>query len=147
MKIDSKTQKKLEFDEILKLLAACAPTAGARELALALLPGLLASAIFAGESPVIFILWFLTILALDFMLSTVRFMINALVPVKGMDVVKSMIQIMIKMFVIFILVIVFAVGFLIASWIGALVANIIVSVIVGGLLFAIYPSMLHRGIN
>ena len=38
MKIDSKTQKKLEFDEILKLLAACAPTAGARELALALLP-------------------------------------------------------------------------------------------------------------
>lgn len=117
------------------------------KLALALLPGLLASAIFAGEKPIIVILWFLTILALDFMLSTVRFMINALVPVKGMDVVKSMIQIMIKMFVIFILVIVFAAGFLIASWTGALVANIIVSVTVGGLLFAIYPSMLHRGIN
>ncbi|MBO5327049.1 MAG: endonuclease MutS2 [Clostridia bacterium] len=38
MKIDIKTQKKLEFDEIRGLLAACAPTAGARELALALLP-------------------------------------------------------------------------------------------------------------
>ena len=38
MKIDSKTQKKLEFDEILKLLAACAPTAGSKELALSLLP-------------------------------------------------------------------------------------------------------------
>ena len=38
MRIDLKTRKKLEFDQILKLLAACAPTAGARELALALLP-------------------------------------------------------------------------------------------------------------
>ena len=38
MKIDNKTLHKLEYDEILKLLAACAPTAGARERALALLP-------------------------------------------------------------------------------------------------------------
>jgi len=38
MKTDIKTQKKLEYDEILKRLAACAPTAGAAERALALLP-------------------------------------------------------------------------------------------------------------
>ena len=38
MKTDEKTRKKLEYDEILRMLAACAPTAGARELALALVP-------------------------------------------------------------------------------------------------------------
>lgn len=38
MKTDIKTRSKLEYDEILRLLAASAPTAGAREMALALLP-------------------------------------------------------------------------------------------------------------
>ena len=38
MKTDQKTRKKLEYDEILKLLAACAPTEGAVQMALALLP-------------------------------------------------------------------------------------------------------------
>ncbi|MBQ8340836.1 MAG: endonuclease MutS2 [Clostridia bacterium] len=38
MKIDDKTLRKLEYDEILKMLAACAPTKGAQERALALLP-------------------------------------------------------------------------------------------------------------
>ncbi|MBQ8357938.1 MAG: endonuclease MutS2 [Clostridia bacterium] len=38
MKTDIKTRNKLEYDEILKLLAACAPTAGAREAALCLEP-------------------------------------------------------------------------------------------------------------
>ncbi|MBQ9098125.1 MAG: endonuclease MutS2 [Clostridia bacterium] len=38
MKTDQKTRKKLEYDEILKLLAACAPTEGAMQMALALEP-------------------------------------------------------------------------------------------------------------
>ncbi|MBE6690268.1 MAG: endonuclease MutS2 [Ruminococcaceae bacterium] len=38
MKTDVKTRKKLEYDEILRMLAALAPTAGAAERALALLP-------------------------------------------------------------------------------------------------------------
>ncbi|MBR6727471.1 MAG: hypothetical protein IKM08_04710, partial [Clostridia bacterium] len=38
MKIDNKTLRKLEYDEILKLLASCAPTKGAQERALSLLP-------------------------------------------------------------------------------------------------------------
>lgn len=38
MKIDSKMLRKLEYDEIVKMLAALAPTVGAREAALSLLP-------------------------------------------------------------------------------------------------------------
>ena len=38
MKIDERTCNTLEYDKVLLLLAACAPTAGARERALALLP-------------------------------------------------------------------------------------------------------------
>jgi DNA mismatch repair protein MutS2 len=38
MKTDNKTLRKLEYDEILKMLAACAPTKGAQERALSLLP-------------------------------------------------------------------------------------------------------------
>ena len=38
MKIDERTKTTLEYDKVLLMLAAIAPTAGAREMALALTP-------------------------------------------------------------------------------------------------------------
>lgn len=117
------------------------------KLAINMLPSIIIASAFSKENVGIVILWYITILAVNFMLESVRLMIDALVPSKGMDTIKSMVQAILKMLVLVILVVAFAVGFLIASWFGALIINLILAVVVGGLLFAIYPSMLHNGIG
>ena len=127
-----------------KVFAAMA--AGTYACALDLLPAFIIGAIVMPGNPVEIVLWFVQIVTMDFMLSTVGMVLEVLLPASAFDVVKSMLQMMLKFVMIAVIVIVIAVGTFISGLVLGLVLSIVMNVILGGLLFFIYPTMLHDGV-
>lgn len=121
--------------------------AGTYAAAMDLLPGVILAVLIMGLNPIQVVLWFVVLLTMDFMLSGVGMMLEALFPATAMDMVKASIQMILKFMMIMVIVIVFTVGLLVGGIEMALVFNLIMNVILGGVSFIIYPSMLHDGIS
>lgn len=119
--------------------------AGTYSCTIDLIPGLVVSTILIGENPLLMLLWLLTLVVVDFMLSCVGVLLEALFPASALDVAKSMIQMLLRFFIIMILTVFMTVGYLFGGVVGALVMTTVASAAVGGILFIIYPSMLHSG--
>lgn len=123
-----------------------AMAAGTYACAIDLLPAFVIGAIIMPGNPLDIVLWYLQIVTMDFMLSTVGMVLEVLLPASAFDVVKSMLQMMLKFVMIAVIVIVIAVGTFISGLALGLILSIVVNVILGGLLFLIYPTMLHDGV-
>ena len=93
------------------------------------------------------VLSYITMLSIDFMLSTTGLFLEAMLPTDSLDVVKGTIQVMLKMIILVVLVIVFAVGMILGGYILALVVNTILCLAVGIAIAIAYPAMLHNGIG
>lgn len=120
--------------------------AGTYATAMDLLPGMIFAMLLLEINPLVMLLWFVTLVTMDFMLSGVGMMLEALFPATAMDTVKASIQMMLKMFMILIIVIVIVIGAVLGSFELGLVLTLIMNVIIGGVSFVIYPSILHSGI-
>ncbi len=120
--------------------------AGTSATAMDLLPGMIFAMLILELNPAVMLLWFVTLVTMDFMLSGVGMMLEALFPATAMDMVKASIQMMLKMFMILVIVIVIVVGTLLGGFELGLVLTLIMNVIIGAVSFIIYPSMLHSGI-
>lgn len=127
-----------------KVFAAMA--AGTYACAIDLLPAIVIGAILMPGNPVEIVLWFVQIVTMDFMLSTVGMVLEVLLPASAFDVVKSMLQMMLKFMMIAVIVVVIAIGTFISGLTLGLILNIVMNIILGGLLFLIYPSLLHDGV-
>ena len=120
---------------------------GTYSCAIDLLPALVIGGVMVGASPIRMVLWYLTMLVVDFMLSSIGMMLEALLPATAMDMVKAMIQMLLRFAIILVLVGFMLVGYLLGGEGMALVVTSVGSVVLGGLCFVIYPSILHSGVN
>ena len=119
---------------------------GTAGTAIDLLPALIAGIILTGENPLVMIGWLLTLVVMDFMLSTFGLLLEALLPASALDVAKSVLQMLLRFFMILVITVLMAVGFLIGGVSAALLMTTAGGLIIGGLCFLAYPSMLHGGI-
>lgn len=119
--------------------------AGSYGCALDLLPGLIVGAVMIGESLPVMFLWFLTLVVVDFMLSAVGVMLEAIFPASALDVAKSIIQMLLRFFMILVLTVFMVVGYFAGGVLAALILTMAGSAVIGGIIFIIYPSMLHSG--
>ena len=121
--------------------------AGSFATAVDLLPGMITAMLMMELSPVTMLLWYAVLLTMDFMLSGVGMMLEALFPASAMDMVKSSLQLVLKFVVILFIVGVIVIGVVIDGFAMGLLLNIVLNIILGGVSFVIYPSMLHEGIS
>lgn len=119
--------------------------AGSYGCAIDLLPGLIVGAVMIGESLPVMFLWFLTLVVVDFMLSAVGVMLEAIFPASALDVAKSIIQMLLRFFMILVLTVFMVVGYFAGGVLAALILTMAGSAVIGGIIFIIYPSMLHSG--
>ena len=119
--------------------------AGSYGCAIDLLPGLIVGAVMIGESLPVMFLWFLTLVVVDFMLSAVGVMLEAVFPASALDVAKSIIQMLLRFFMILVLTVFMVVGYFAGGVLAALILTMVGSAVIGGIIFIIYPSMLHSG--
>ena len=119
--------------------------AGVYGTAVDLIPGMIAATVVMGEQPGIMILWYLTFLIVDFLYSQVGLLMEALIPVTSMDVVKSMIQMILRCLILVVLSVLVMIGYFAWGIAGALILTCIASAGIGGVIFWVYPWMLHRG--
>lgn len=120
--------------------------AGSAACALDLLPAMILGCVLTKENPLLVLLWYVTLLLLDFMLSAIGMFLQAVFPASAMDVVKTMLQFMLKIFALILSVILLAVGYLIGGIaVGLLFVNLC-DLALGIAGFVLYPEMLHRGI-
>lgn len=120
--------------------------AGSCACALDLIPALVLGNLISQDSPIHTILWFLCLVTMDFMLSAVGVLLEALVPASSLDTVKNMIQMVLKFFMIMVEIVLFAVGTIMFGVVGGLMAATLGNSVIGVIIFLIYPSMLHGGI-
>lgn len=121
--------------------------AGSCATAADLLPGMITAMIMMKLSPMLILLWYAVLITMDFMLSGVGMMLEALFPASAMDMVKSSLQLVLKFIVIIFIVAVIVIGVVLDSFELGLVFHLILNLILGGISFVIYPSMLHEGIS
>ena len=119
--------------------------AGSYSCLIDLIPGLFAGMIILEEKPWIVLLWLLTLVVTDFMLAAVGVFLDALFSSGVTDVVKAMLQMLLRFLVLPVLAIVMAVGYMFGGQVLALVLTMACSILIGGLIFLVYPSMLHSG--
>ena len=119
--------------------------AGVYVTAVDLIPGMITATVIMGEQPGIMILWYLTFLIVDFLYSQVGLLMEALIPVTSMDVVKSMIQMILRCLILVVLSVLVMIGYFAWGIAGALILTCIASAGIGGVIFWVYPWMLHRG--
>lgn len=112
-----------------------------------ILPAVIIGAVLSKDSVLMVILCYITMLAMDFMLSTTGLFLEAMLPTDSLDTVKSTIQVMLKMIILVVLIVVFAVGEIMGGWILALAVNTILCLVVGIAIAIVYPAMLHNGIR
>lgn len=112
-----------------------------------LLPGMLLFAVICKNNPLEMVLWMAVFITMDFMLSGVGMILEALFPADAMNQVKASLQLMLKFFMILFIVIAIVVGVVINGIVLGLVFNLIMNLILGAVSFMIYPSMLHDGIS
>lgn len=120
--------------------------AGSYATAVDMLPGMLAAMCIMQAHPVDMLLWYATLITMDFMLSAVGMMLEALFPVNDLDVVKAMIQMILKFAALFVVVIPIVIGVVLGGFSLGLILAVIANALVGGICFVIYPSKLHGGI-
>lgn len=119
--------------------------AGTAACALDVLPAFVAGVILVPEKPWVVLLWFVMVVSMDFMLSTVGMMLEVLFPATALDIVKSMLQLVLKFIMIAVIVVILAVGAFMISFEAGLLLEITFNLILGIVLFIIYPSLLHEG--
>lgn len=120
--------------------------AGTYATAMDLLPGMILAMLIMEANPVAMALWFVVLITMDFMLSGVGLLLEALFPASAMEMVKASIQMLLKFAVIIFIVIAIVIGVVIDSFELGLILTLIMNIAVGGVTFIIYPSMLHDGI-
>ncbi|MBR4027268.1 MAG: putative ABC exporter domain-containing protein [Lachnospiraceae bacterium] len=121
--------------------------AGTYATAMDLLPGII-FAMFFMQLPIQIVgLWFFVLLTMDFMLSGVGMMLEALFPATAMDTVKASIQLMLKFVAILFIVGAIVIGVMMDGMELGLWINLGVNIVIGAIAFVIYPSMLHDGIS
>lgn len=113
--------------------------------AMDLLPGLVIGAILVGAAPGLVVLWYVTLIVVDFMLSAVGLMLETIFPASALDMVKAVIQMILRMGMILVLVFLMAGGYALGGEAAALVLTLVAGVILGGICFIIYPSRMHEG--
>ena len=111
-----------------------------------LLPGMIIFIIMCGTNPLHMLLWMAVLVTMDFMLSGVGMVLEALFPADAMNTVKASLQLMLKFFVILFIVIAVAVGVLLDGIVLGLIITMFMNIVLGAVAFLIYPSMLHSGI-
>jgi hypothetical protein len=121
--------------------------AGTCGCTLDLLPGLVVAEILIKENPLMMLLWLATFVVVDFMLSAVGVLLEAICPASALDMVKSLIQMFLRMGMILVLMVFIGVGFLIGGQIAALILTMVASLGLGAVAFIIYPSFLHEGMS
>lgn len=119
--------------------------AGSYGCAADLLPAIVVSAVMIGEKLPVLFLWFLTFVVVDFMLSAVGVVLEAIFPASALDVAKTMIQMILRFFMILVLTIFMVVGYFAGGVVASLIITLAGSALIGGIIFIIYPSMLHGG--
>lgn len=112
-----------------------------------LLPGMIIAMLLLKMNPLTTLLWLVTLVTMDFMLSGVGMLLEGLFPATALDVVKATLQLMLKFGMILFIVIAFVAGILLDGIELALVLNLIMNIVIGAVTFMIYPSMLHGGIE
>ena len=120
--------------------------AGTYATAMDLLPGLIISMLVLEMNPAVMLLWFAVLITMDFMLSGVGMLLEALFPASAMEMVKAMIQMLLKFVIIIVIAIAIVVGTLFGGFEVGLIVNLIVNIAIGALCFVIYPAILHDGI-
>ncbi len=120
--------------------------AGTYATILDLLPGVLFAMVVMELDIATVLLWFSVFVTMDFMLSGVGMVLEALFPASAMDMVKSAIQLVLKFVVILFIVAAIIIGVAISGLELGLIINLGMNIIVGAVAFLIYPSMLHDGI-
>ena len=111
-----------------------------------LLPGMAIAMLIMKISPLTMLLWLAALFTMDFMLSAVGLLLEALFPASAMEMVKASIQMLLKFMLIFIVVIAVVVGVLLGGVELGLICTIVTNIIFGAIGFVIYPSMYHNGI-
>jgi hypothetical protein len=110
-----------------------------------LLPGMIFASLILKVSIWKFLLWMAVFVTLDFMLSGVGVVIEALLPETALNQVKAAIQMMLKFFMILVVVVAVVVGVLLQGLTLGLLITLLTNIILGGVAFIIYPSLLHDG--
>lgn len=121
--------------------------AGTCATILDLFPAMLTATIMMKLNPVVVLLWYFVLITMDFMLSGVGLLLEAIFPASALDVVKSMIQMVLKFVVIIFIVGAIVIGVVIGSLELGLIINLIMNIVIGIVTFMIYPAMLHEGIS
>ena len=120
---------------------------GIVDSALDLIPGLLAATVILGCNPLATLLWYVTLISMDFMFSCFGILMEALLPASSMDMVKSIMQMMFRFMIIVVIIICFMVGSIISGVVLGAVICIVVDILIGIACFVAYPSLLHNGIG
>ena len=120
--------------------------AGTCATALDLLPGFVVALVMLEANPLVMLLWYVVLITMDFMLSGVGMVLEALFPASAMDTVKASLQLILKFVVIIFIVAAIVIGAAFGSFELGLVFNLVLNLVVGAVAFLIYPSMLHEGI-
>ena len=120
--------------------------AGSYASAMDLLPGMVIAMLVMEANPMSMLLWFVVLVTMDFMLSGVGLLLEALFPASAMEMVKASIQMMLKFVVILFIVAAIVIGVVLGGFELGLILTLIMNVVLGGVCFIIYPSMLHGGI-
>lgn len=121
--------------------------AGTCATTLDLLPAMVVATILLELNPAVVLLWYVALISMDFMLSGVGLILEALFPASALEVVKSMLQMVLKFAIIIFIVVSIVIGVVLGSVELGLVLNLIMNIVIGTLAFIIYPSMLHDGIG
>ena len=124
-----------------------AMAAGSYATFMDLLPGMVIFTVVCKANPLEMLLWLAVLVTMDFMLSGVGMVLEALFPADAMNQVKAALQLMLKFFMIMFIVIAIVVGVVINGIVLGLILNLIMNLIIGAITFIIYPSMLHNGIS
>lgn len=120
--------------------------AGTYATILDLFPGFLVAMLVMELDITTVLLWFSVLVTMDFMLSGVGMVLEALFPASAMDTVKSAIQLVLKFVVLLFIVVAIIIGVVISGLELGLILNLIMNIVVGAVAFVIYPSMLHNGV-
>ncbi len=118
---------------------------GSVSTAIDLLPTVLIGLLVSGTHPVVMLLWYLDLIVLDFMLSALGLMLEALFPVNETNVIRGLIQFFIKLCMGVLLFVVLLVGSLLVSVGFGLAVTLLFAAALGITCFLFYPMFLHDG--
>lgn len=121
--------------------------AGTCATVLDLLPAFVVAIIMMDVNPVELLLWYVVLITMDFMLSGVGLVLEAIFPASAMDVVKSSLQLIFKLVMMILIIAAIVIGMAIMGLEFGLLLNLGLNLLFGAVSFVIYPSLLHEGIS